>query len=136
MQRFAARYIWGGALVAVVVTTASMLLASRDGAPREIRLVARDMTFYLDGQDEPNPTLKLHAGEQVRVTLRNDDVGLTHDFAIRAWDVGTPLVEGQDKEGSVVFRVPGTPGTQEYTCTPHSAMMRGTIAVESRAEGS
>jgi plastocyanin len=112
-----------------VVAAAAMLIASRGAGPREIRLVARDMTFFVDGDDAPNPTLKLRAGEQVRVTLRNEDAGMSHDFVVTAWHVGSRLLDGRG-EAAVVFRVPATTGRHEYSCTPHSATMRGAIEVE------
>lgn len=130
MRRSRGRYIWMSALVAIVVAAAAMLVASRDGKPREIRLVVRDMTFYVDGSDVPNPTLVLRAGERVRVILRNEEAGMDHDFAIREWNVGTPLLEGKGKIGTLEFTTPRAPGTHEYTCTPHSTMMRGTLTVE------
>jgi plastocyanin len=87
------------------------------------------MTFYLEGEDKPNPALKFRAGEEVRLVLRNDDPGMNHDFAVPSWNVGTSLLEGKG-ETTAVFRVPDAPGRQIYTCTPHSQMMRGTIDVE------
>ncbi len=98
-------------------------------APREIRLVVRDMNFYLEGQAEPNPTIRLRAGETVRVVLRNDDEGMRHDFAVPDWRAATPRIESGN-ETSVTFRVPGQAGAQRYTCRPHDAVMRGTIVVE------
>ena len=92
-------------------------------------MVARDMTFYLDGETDPNPTLRLHAGEEVRLVFRNDDPGMKHDFTIPGWGVVTKRVEGKG-EASVTFRAPEGPATLTYQCTPHSAMMKGTIAVE------
>jgi plastocyanin len=130
MQPSTARYLWITALAAIVVAGAAMLVASRDDKPREIRVVARDMTFYVDGSDVPNPTLKLRAREQVRITLRNEDAGMSHDFVVRAWSVGTRLLEGKGDETSVEFRAPDARGTHEYTCTPHSAMMKGAIEIE------
>ena len=50
------------------------------GRVREIHLVARDMTYYLDGQNDPNPTLHISRGEHVRIRLSNRDPGMSHDF--------------------------------------------------------
>ena len=88
------------------------------------------MAFYVDGQPEPNPTITLRAGEQVRIRLRNEEAGINHDFAIQAWDVGTRLLADSLQEDTIVFRAPRTKGTQVYQCTPHAEMMRGTIRVE------
>jgi plastocyanin len=96
---------------------------------REIQLVAKGMTFYLDGGDEPNPTIRTRPGERVKLVLRNVDTGLSHDFAVRSWSIGTRLLEGKG-EDAIEFTVPETRGSHQYSCTPHSAMMRGIIEVE------
>lgn len=95
----------------------------------EIRLVVRDMTYYAEGSSAPNPTLTVRRGEQVRVVLRNEDAGMTHDFAMRTWNARTARLDGGE-EGIVQFRAPDQPGVGTYSCTPHGEMMRGTIRVE------
>src|SRR5687767_300183 len=60
---------------------------SRGPAAREIHIVARDMTFYVDGRPEANPALRVRRGEHVRVVFRNEDAGMKHDFVIPDWDV-------------------------------------------------
>ena len=40
---------------------------------REIRLVARDMTYFDAATREANPTLRLKRGERIRLVLTNDD---------------------------------------------------------------
>lgn len=117
------------AMFVVAAAAGAIVLSARGPAAREIRLVARDMTFYVEGQDEPNPTLRLRAGETVRLVLRNVDQGMTHDFAIPEWGAATGRLEGGE-EATITFRAPGRPATQAYKCRPHSAMMRGTILVE------
>ena len=118
------------ALLIAVSALAPRIVASRDAGRREVTLVVRNMTYYLDGSDVPNPTLKFTAGEQVRLTLRNEDRGMTHDFNIRTWGVATKVLEDKGRD-SITFRVPrrGTDATT-YTCTPHTAMMNGSIVVE------
>jgi plastocyanin len=95
---------------------------------REIHVVARDMTFYLDGEDAPNPTLHARSGERIRIVLRNTDVGMAHDFVIRSWSVNTRLLKGHG-EDRIEFTVPQTRGSHAYSCTPHAGMMGGTIMV-------
>jgi len=112
---------------------ASGATAAPSGAPspdyvREIHLVARDMTFYIAGQDAPNPTLQARPGERIRIVLQNTDVGMSHDFAIRSWRVNTKVLKGKG-QASIEFTVPTTRGTHEYSCTPHAEMMGGTIVV-------
>jgi len=115
------------ALVLGVVGLSWRAAETHDG--REIRLVARGMTFYLDGAGEANPTLRLHAGETVRLVLRNEDRGMKHDFTVPAWDAATPLVAGM-RDGSVVVAVPARGTRTSYYCTPHQQTMKGTIIVE------
>jgi plastocyanin len=95
---------------------------------RVIHLVARDMTFYADGQSEPNPTIYTRVGERIRIVLNNTDSGMSHDFAIRSWRVTTNLLKGKGKD-SVEFTVPAARGSYTYTCTPHAEMMSGTLIV-------
>ena len=97
-------------------------------APREIVLVARSMAFFVEGSSTPNPTLRLRAGETVRLVLRNEEPGVTHDFAVRSWNLATRELVGEGVDG-IEFRVPHEPGRQEYQCRPHAAMMRGTIEI-------
>lgn len=134
MTRFLSTRLWWIAGAALIVTALLPIVASSraTGTPssREIRMVVLDMTFYLEGKDEPNPTLRLHAGEQIRLVLRNDDAGMGHDFAISSWRVVTPLLNTQGAEAVVVFRVPQQRGTYTYDCTPHAKIMRGNIQVE------
>ena len=116
-------------IVATVVVAGAIVLSARGPAAREIRLVTRDMTFYIEGQAEPNPTLRLRAGEKVRLVLRNDDAGMTHDFAVPEWKAVTKRIEGGES-ASISFRAPDQPTSLGYECRPHTAMMRGMILVE------
>lgn len=123
-------------LVAVVLTAAAVIvsllpmLASTPADPiRDVRIVTRDMTFYLEGSDEPNPTLTFRAGEQVRILLKNEDDGMDHDFSVPAWQTKTKLLTGRG-EDALVIRVPSRTGFESYTCTPHAEIMRGTIRIE------
>jgi plastocyanin len=97
-------------------------------APREITIVARDMTFYLDGRGRPNPTIRLAAGERVRIVLRNEDAGLTHDVVVRSLGIAAPTLKGLGST-SVTVEVPDAPGRHTYTCTPHAKMMSGLVEV-------
>lgn len=126
------RYIRVGVvLLAAVCLTALLPIigSSRESDVREVRLVARDMTYYVDGQMEPNPTLKFRAGERVKVVLRNEDEGMEHDFTVRAWQVGVPIIDGKGSD-AVTFTVPHLRGSHSYSCTPHSSSMRGVIEIE------
>lgn len=128
-----ARYFRTGIVLAVLAAAAVMLpriVSSREDI-RDVTVVVRNMTYYVDGNDVPNPALRFTAGEQVRLTLRNEDSGMSHDFNIKAWTVSTKVLDGKGKD-SVVFRVPSRAAAvaTTYTCTPHSAMMSGTVVVE------
>ena len=105
-------------------------MASSGVTVRSIDIVVRDMAFYVDGNPEPNPVIALHAGERVRIRLRNEDAGMRHDFTIKAWTVGTKMLDDRGEQDVVEFRVPGERGTRTYQCTPHPKMMTGTILVE------
>jgi plastocyanin len=112
-----------------LAATLPYVASSSSGGVREIHLVARDMAFYLDGQGEPNPTLVVRRGEHVRILLRNQDVGMSHDFGVLAWKKGTGVITGLG-EAAIEFRAPVAAGAETYACTPHAEMMRGTIRVE------
>ena len=117
------------AATAGLMLLAALLPAWSSPPTREVTLVARGMTFYVDGDPStPNPTLEVKAGERVRVVLRNQDRGMTHDFAVPAVDVAMDTIRWSES-GEVTFDVPDTPGTYEYVCRPHSLLMRGTIRV-------
>ena len=114
----------------MAVTAGTLAVVPRIGATpeqvREIRVVARNMTYYADGADEANPPIRLVPGEQVRVIFRNEDRGMSHDFGIPAFGVGTGIIQYGAEKG-IVFRVPAKPASATYTCTPHAAMMSGSI---------
>ena len=97
-------------------------------SPREITLVTRDMAFYLEGGNTPNPVLTMGAGETVRVVLRNEDVGIAHNFEVGAWGQDVPAVE-RGSSTSALIDAPDRPGRHVYVCGPHSALMRGIINV-------
>lgn len=126
------RYGFIGLIVVAVLGGVALLARSAallPAAPREVRLVARDMTFFLAGDYTPNPTLRFRAGEHVRVILRNEDAGMEHDFVIKDWKVASTRLEGRG-ETTFEFRVPEQRGSKTYSCTPHPIVMRGTIDVE------
>jgi plastocyanin len=116
-------------IVVGAIVFGAIALSARGPAPREIRVVVRDMNFYVDGRTDENPTLRLRAGETVRVVLRNEDEGMKHDFAIPGWNTATRRIESGE-EASVTFRVPDGAASQSYTCRPHSSIMQGTIQIE------
>ncbi len=119
-----------GVVLLLAVVTLPSLVADPGPPPREIVLVARNMAFYLDGNPTPNPTLRLKAGERVNIVLRSEDAGITHDFAVKSWDVGTAFLSGKGV-ASVTFLVPERTGEpQQYSCTAHATMMRGAIEIE------
>jgi plastocyanin len=129
--------IWGykvtTKLIAIgvaMVLVGALVTAVTPTPDREIALVARGMAFYLlDDPLTPNPTIRLKAGERVRVVLRNEDRGITHDFAVPAIDAALDRIDWKE-ENAVTFDVPETPGLYEYTCRPHTLMMRGQIIVQ------
>lgn len=129
-KRFAAGLV---GLIALGVAAAAGVASQDDGRAsgpvHEIRLVVRNMTYYVEGDSEPNPTLQLRRGERVSLRLRNDDPGMIHDFAVAAWKVGTPSLAAGG-EARLDFTVPDAAGAAAYACTPHGQIMRGTMSVE------
>jgi plastocyanin len=124
------RFIAGlSAVLLTAVVALPSLVADPATPPREIVLTARNMAFYLDGNPQPNPALRVRAGEAITIVLRSDDAGITHDFAVKSWGVASDLLTGKGAV-SVSFRVPERRGTQEYVCSAHAIMMRGRIEVE------
>ncbi|MGB7218629.1 MAG: plastocyanin/azurin family copper-binding protein [Vicinamibacterales bacterium] len=105
-----------------------LIAANPRPAPREVVLVVRDMTFYLPGSDVPNPTLRLKPGEELRVVVRNEEPGMTHNFAVTSLQVAMEPIRGLGT-GSVSFRAPDKPGRYDYRCTPHAQMMNGMLLV-------
>lgn len=122
----------GLALVAVGVCAFgyAVRLGGGGGEPREVVLVARDMVFTApDGAGGPNPTLRLEAGERVRLVLENRDPGMKHDLVAPGLGIRTATLDfaGADRR---LITVPRTPGTYDYFCSFHDRMMRGRIVVE------
>ena len=127
---------WGHRVSAKLVVTAVAVLALgafavalTRPAPREITLTVRGMAFYLDGNELPNPTITLNAGERVRVVLRNEERGVNHDFAVPAMRAALEPI-GWNESSDVTFMAPETPGVYDYWCRPHMLMMRGKIIVQ------
>lgn len=123
--------IFGGAAVTLPHVVSSRAVAdSQPEQVRDVTLVVRDMTYYLEGSDVPNPPLRFTAGERVRLTLRNEDRGMSHDFNIKSWGIATKVLEGKG-EDAVLFRVPAVASAPvAYSCNPHAAMMNGSILIE------
>jgi plastocyanin len=117
------------AALAVAMVVGALLPVMTQTPTREITLVVRDMAFYLEGDfEQPNPVIEVKAGEHVRVVVRNEERGMTHDFAVPAVAAGMDPLKWSEA-GEVTFDVPTTPGTYEYVCRPHLLMMKGTLKV-------
>jgi plastocyanin len=121
--------------VQVVATVAALLIVgallpvmTTSRVDREVTLVAQGMSFYLEGDNKPNPTITVKAGETVRIVLKNQHRGITHDFAVPALDEATSLLDWNETD-DLTLDVPSTPGAYGYFCNPHRLMMRGTIEV-------
>ena len=129
------RGLRGQVVVAVLLGLAGLAMADfvpvlndAPPEPREIVVVASDMAFYVDGGGEANPLIRVEAGETVRLVLWNEHPGVVHDFVVGAWQLATSRLKGRERD-TIVFRVPEAIGRYAYECSPHSAMMRGTIEV-------
>ena len=120
------------AAVIGAVAICGVVLARGTGSSddvQEIRLVARDMTYFDAATREANPTLRLKRGERIRLVLTNDDRGYTHNLVSPALGVSLPLLEA-GKTQAIEVTVPDVPGPSTYSCGPHGQMMRGNIAIE------
>jgi plastocyanin len=117
------------ALVGAMVCAGGLIPVLTKSAPHEIVLVARDMAFHTESDERAsNPVIEVKAGETIRVVLKNLDRGMTHDFAVPS--VGASMAPVQwNEDDDITFEAPSTPGTYEYVCRPHSAMMKGTLHV-------
>ena len=125
------RFLAVGVMIAVAVVVLLPILASTwGGGVREIQVVTRDMTFYVDGSPEPNPAIVVRAGERVKLVLRNEDAGMSHDFTVKAWTVNTKLLEDRGEQDVITFQAPTERGSTTYSCTPHAKMMSGILRVE------
>jgi plastocyanin len=122
-----ARFLLIAAACGGAIAVAAQSSLSR--APREVVFVAREMAFYADGSSSPNADVHLRAGERLTLVLVNDDPGVAHDLVIPDWSVRVPLIRGKGRQ-QIELTVPARRGTTRYSCTPHSRMMQGTIAVE------
>ena len=100
--------------------------------PRVLTLIARDMSFYLPGDPTPNPRLIVERGEELRITLRNEDRGMAHDLAMPSGNgsrKATRVLRGTDASAKITVRVPEQPGEYSYICSLHARMMRGVLEV-------
>lgn len=126
---------------ALLVPLLALLLVGAGGAvavqnarsePREVRLLARDMAFYLPGDPTPNPRLVAERGEPLRLVLENGERGLPHDVSVPDGDRDrrrSREVRGLGETATLAFRAPEQAGSYEYVCTLHSRMMRGVLEV-------
>ena len=128
--------IWGRkvsakvvAALAVTMIVGALLPVMTQAPDRQITLVVRGMAFYLDGDTRPNPPIAVKAGERVRIVIRNEERGITHDFAVPALGEASSLLTWNESD-DVTFEAPAQRGTYEYVCNPHRAMMKGTLTVD------
>lgn len=100
---------------------------------REIVLIAKEMAFFLENSNTPNPTLTFFAGEKIRLKFVNQDVGIAHDVAIPELQITTGKINYGDST-DLSFRAPQE-GNLEYICTLHPAMMKGFAQILGRSLG-
>ncbi len=122
----------GGVVIAVLAAIAVAVVVTSAGARQEVReihLVARGMSFYLEADPSTaNPSIVVNQGERVRVVLRNETPGMAHDLAVASMAaVIAPLAAGET--GVLDLQAPDRPGRHEYHCRPHSVMMKGVLEV-------
>ena len=126
---------FGALLLAFAVACGGVAFSLRAAVrpePRALTLIARDMSFYLPGDPTPNPRLIAERGEELRITLRNEDRGVAHDLAVpngNGSPKATPVLRGAGASADLTVRVPDQPGRYEYLCNLHARMMRGVLEV-------
>lgn len=119
-----AAFVGGIALLSIFLFT----LGFRQTAPVfEIRLVAREMAFFVEGSDQPNPDLYIPPDKKVLLTFINQDRGVDHDVVFPQFETST----GKVKFGaSALLELgPRPAGEFDYLCSLHAAMMRGRFIV-------
>lgn len=103
-------------------------LGFRQTAPAlEIRLVAKGMAFFVEGESQPNPDLYIPPGKKVLLTFINQDRGIDHDVVFPQFEVSTGKVKFG--ESALLELKPRTVGEFNYLCSLHAAMMRGKLIV-------
>ncbi|HEX2453084.1 MAG TPA: cupredoxin domain-containing protein [Vicinamibacterales bacterium] len=128
-KTFRVALVAGAVATSVVLPRVAARVAPGEPPVHEIRLIVRDMAYHFGDDPAINPTLRVRAGERVRLILTNTDAGMSHDFVIPDLKVATRLLKGKDSE-TIEFTAPASAGDRTYNCTPHAETMRGTIAVE------
>ena len=119
-----------GAVVMLAVGGVALAKKNRSGSDAvEVRLVVRDMAYFLEGASERNPTLRVPRGARLRLVLTNDDPGYSHNLVVSALAIDMPLLT-RGRSQTVDVTVPDAPGVHQYACGPHAQMMRGNIAIE------
>jgi hypothetical protein len=93
-------------LTITALIAALPLTASFQSGTQQIKLVARDMKFYLaEDPYTPNPTIQVKGGQQVRIVLENRDRGITHDFVVSGLPIAiAPFKGGRTRSLLVRFR--------------------------------
>jgi len=119
--------------VVVVLAVSLGLLAgartlnSHRPAVQELTLVARGMSFRLEGSCNENPEIRLRVGGHVRVRFRNEDTGVEHGLTIPEFGLQTGILKAGQEQ--ILDLVPRSPGRFAYHCALHSRMMQGTLVV-------
>jgi plastocyanin len=122
--------ILSGLLLLALMSVTVWAFTGGGADAREVTLHARGMAFYLPGSDAPNPTLRVTAGESVRLTVINDDPGVRHDLAVESLGLTmAPLATTPGSRSSATLDAPSRPGRYPYVCTFHAQMMRGVLEV-------
>lgn len=100
--------------------------------PREIVIVAEDMSFTVSSQNLEgikNPTLNFNRGEKISILFRNNDPGIRHDLIIEGLGIKTSILSYGETE-RITLTVPDNVGTKSYYCTYHKLMMKGLIVIK------
>ena len=99
-----------------------------NGAATELELVAKDLKFDKD-------ELRAPAGQEITVTLDNDDADMLHNVAFYQSSEGSEAIFVGDIFTGVdtrefTFTTPAEPGTYFFRCDVHPDTMSGDFIVE------
>jgi hypothetical protein len=118
--------------LALLVLVALAGLAWRAAArpePRTVVFTARDMTFWVEGQESANPAVPAAPGEALRLELRNQDPGMAHDLALPELGRSTRVLKTAGEVAAIELRAPEEIGDYDYVCSLHGRLMRGQLQV-------
>jgi len=96
--------------------------------PTIVTVVAQNLSFNVE-------TITANAGQEVTVTLDNQDAGVLHNIAFYTDRSAAQLIAGGElfagaASETVSFTAPASPGTLFFKCDAHPDQMNGAFVVQ------